>query len=45
MEPTRDLQLVDEAFVPWGSFAFFGALIVLAVLIWLGIYLLMLARG
>lgn len=45
MEPTRESQTLDEAFVPWGSLAFFGALIVLAVLIWLSTYLLMLARG
>jgi len=49
MEPTKQVQteaeLSTERFVPWGSLAFFGLLIVLAILVWLSIYLLMLNRG
>ncbi len=49
MEPTQPVEtgaeLSTERFVPWGSLAFFGLLIVLAIVIWLSIYLLMLSRG
>ncbi|GIV23402.1 MAG: hypothetical protein N3A68_07065 [Bacteroidia bacterium] len=44
MEPT--LPKRDEAaFVPYGSLAFFGLLVLLTILIWLGSYFLMLKRG
>jgi hypothetical protein len=49
MEPTNPVEtgteLSAESFVPWGSLAFFGLLIGLAILVWLSIYLLMLKRG
>jgi hypothetical protein len=49
MEPTKPVEprteLSGESFVPWGSLAFFGLLIGLAILVWLSIYLLMLKRG
>jgi len=49
MEPTRQMEtqseLSAESFVPWGSLAFFGLLVVLAIVVWLSIYLLMLSRG
>jgi hypothetical protein len=49
MEPTKfvrsETELSDESFVPWGSLAFFGLLIGLAILVWLSIYFLMLNRG
>ena len=49
MEPIRqvetDSELSAESFVPWGSLAFFGLLIVLAILVWLSVYFLMLNRG
>ena len=49
MEPTRPIEtpseLSAERFVPWGSLAFFGLLVVLAIVVWLSIYLLMLSRG
>lgn len=49
MEPTKPAEtgteLSAESFVPWGSLAFFGLLIVLAIAIWLFIYFLMLNRG
>lgn len=35
----------ETEFVPYGSLAFFGVLILLGILIWLGSYLLMLKRG
>jgi len=35
----------EGGFVPYGALAFFGALILLTVLIWLGSYFLMLKRG
>lgn len=35
----------DMGFVPYGSLAFFGLLILLGILIWLGSYILMLKRG
>lgn len=35
----------EEGFVPYGALAFFGALILLTILIWLGSYVLMLKRG
>jgi hypothetical protein len=38
-------ELSAESFVPWGSLAFFGLLIGLAILVWLSIYFLMLNRG
>jgi len=49
MEPTKPVEtgtdLSAESFVPWGSLAFFGLLIGLAILVWLSIYFLMLNRG
>ncbi len=49
MEPTKPVEtgaeLSAERFVPWGSLAFFGLLIVLAIIVWLSIYFLMLNRG
>lgn len=39
--PTR----ADEGFVPYGALAFFAALILLTVFIWLASYFLMLKRG
>ena len=49
MEPTKPVEtgteLSTESFVPWGSLAFFGLLIGLAILVWLSIYFLMLNRG
>jgi hypothetical protein len=49
MEPTKPVEtgteLSAESFVPWGSLAFFGPLIGLAILVWLSIYFLMLKRG
>jgi hypothetical protein len=49
MEPTKlvrsETELSDESFVPWGSLAFFGLMILLAIIVWLSIYLLMLNRG
>jgi len=49
MEPTKPVEtgteLSAESFVPWGSLAFFGLLIVLAIIVWLSIYFLMLNRG
>ncbi len=49
MEPIRQVETEPElsakSFVPWGSLAFFGLLIVLAVLVWLSVYFLMLNRG
>ena len=49
MEPTKPVEtrteLSGESFVPWGSLAFFGLLIGLAILVWLSIYFLMLNRG
>ena len=49
MEPTNPVEtgteLSAESFVPWGSLAFFGLLIGLAILVWLSIYFLMLKRG
>lgn len=43
MEPT--MKDDETGFVPYGSLAFFGLLILLGVVIWLGIYILMLKRG
>lgn len=35
----------ESDFVPYGSLAFFGLVVLLAVFIWLGSYILMLKRG
>jgi hypothetical protein len=43
MEPT--LHDREEGFVPYGSLAFFGLLVLLTILIWLSSYFLMLKRG
>lgn len=43
MEPTT--HDAEREFVPYGSLAFFGLLILIAVFVWLGSYLLMLTRG
>lgn len=44
MEPT--LRTTEEReFIPYGSLAFFGLLILLTILVWLGSYILMLKRG
>jgi hypothetical protein len=49
METTKsthtEAELSAESFVPWGSLSFFGLLVILAIAIWLSIYLLMLSRG
>lgn len=44
MEPTLP-EREETAFVPYGSVAFFGLLVLLTILIWLGSYFLMLKRG
>lgn len=44
MEPTLP-EREEAAFVPYGSLAFFGLLVLLTILIWLGSYFLMLKRG
>ncbi len=43
MEP--NVKDHETGFVPYGSLAFFGLLILLGILIWLGSYILMLKRG
>lgn len=35
----------DREFVPYGSLALFGLIILLTIFVWLGAYILMLKRG
>lgn len=43
MEPNT--HTTEKGFVPYGSLAFFGLLVLITILVWLGSYLLMLTRG
>lgn len=38
-------RLDEREFVPYGSLALFGLIILLTILVWLGSYILMLKRG